>query len=419
MNENQFEDVVKSIIQDIESKLNSRIEQSITDHVNKTLAGFDFESKINLLTSLKLDSKIAGIKVNLVDVEAKVNDQADKIISSITQKARSQISADIARKLDTIDFNASVVNAVAQQVENRLTEIVFPKDSITFDAIKKDEIHLSGDNIVGGIIQNFSSTGIDDRATSVAVTIIDEHTIVENNLIAATANVKGVLTVEGDLIVKGTLPTDSPAFKSIVLDAKDKILADINDTLFAGFSDIIFKQIQQDGIDLDRITIAGDEIIVGNRIGMKITESNLQKVGVVKDFQSSGETFLSEVLYVNQKRVGINTIEPGHALSIWDQEIEIVAAKKKENTAMVGTVRQQELVLSSNNKNNIVCKTDGSVAIANLVLGDVAMSSATTTPVTDQPRGTVVWNARPDIGQPVGWISLGSARWAKFGIIEE
>jgi hypothetical protein len=416
---NQLETAVQTLLTDVTDRLNDKIERSIVDHVRTTLANYDYEGKINLLTSLKLDNKISEFEVRPVDVEARITAAADTIITNLDKQARSQIIADIARRIDSIDFEQSITNAVGYQIQQRLENFVFPNSSINFSAIKQDEIHLSGDQIQGGIIKQFGSTGIDDRATEVALTILDEHTVVENNLIAASADVKGTLTVSGDLIIHGTMPTDSAAFKSIVENATNSVVAGIDDSLFSGYTNKIFEKITAEGIDLNQITMGGEAAITGNKIGQRITESNLQKLGVVKDLQTSGESFLSEALYASNKRVGINTIDPGHALSIWDQEVEVVVAKRSQDTAMVGTVRSQNLILSSNNKNNLVCKPNGAVQINNLEINGVAMNSADSVPVTDQPRGTITWNSNPAVGSPIGWVSLGGARWAKFGVIQE
>ena len=415
----QTDSIIQKLLEDIQGQITTKIETVIHGQIQQILNEYDFENKINLLTSLKLDNKLSNIEVRPIDIEARINDAASTVIDGITNQARRTISADIARKIDGIDFQGSITNAVAQQVEARLKKVVFPENSISFRSIKQDEIEISGSSINGGIIQNFSSTGIDDRATNVAVTILDEHTVVENNLIAASADVRGSLVVNGDLILHGTLPTDSPGFKNIVADTTSGVLASLDDNLFSKFSDIIFKQIQEQGVDLNRITVNGAEIIVGNSLGSGVTRSNLTRVGMLEELQTQGETLLSESLYVSQKRVGINTIEPGYALTVWDQEVEIITAKRSQNTGVIGTVRQQSLVLSSNSKTNIICDPDGSVIINRLQLGTVPMSSSTYAPSTDQPKGTIVWNSNPEIGQPIGWVSLGNARWAKFGLLAD
>ena len=413
----KLDDVVSSLIADVQTRLNSQIERTIVDHVKKTLDTFDFDGKINLLTSLKIDNKIGDFELRPEVVEAKIQAAADAIIEQLNRQARSQITADIARKIDSIDFAQSITNAVAQQVEARLGTMTFPENSIPFSAINNEQIYISGDQIQGGIIEYFGSTGIDDRSTGVALTILDEHTIVENNLVAATADIKGTLKVEGDLVLKGSIPTDSQAFKSIVENATNSVLNSMDLNLFGNYKDLIFAEILEKGIDVPKITVGGAEVIADNRIGNRITESNLQKLGQVKDLQTRGETFLSESLYVSAKRVGVNTIEPGYALTVWDQEIEIAVTKQSQNVGMIGTPRNQELIVSSNNKHNLICRPDGSVTIENLNIGSVPMTSSPSVPKTDLPRGTIVWNASPNINEPVGWVSLGGARYAKFGII--
>jgi hypothetical protein len=417
MDNNQLEDVVKNLVAQVQDSLNERIERGIVDHVKKTLDNYDYESKINLLASLKLDNKISQFEVRPIDVEKKLQLAADNIIASLDRQAKSQIVSDIARKIDTVDFTQSVTNAVAQQFEARIDRSSWPENSINFSAIKQNEIAISGDAVSGGLIANFSSTGIDDRATDCIVTILNDHTIIENNLIAASADFKGSVKIEGDLLLKGTIPVDSPAFASLVDNVSTTVVNQLDDTLFEGYSNKIFNKINQQGIDLNQITIAGEAVITGNKIGIRITESNLQKLGVVRELQTSGETFLSESLYVSNRRVGINTIDPSHALSVWDQEVEIVTGKRSQDVGMIGTVRNQDLIITSNNKKNLVCKSDGSVQIESLIVGTVPMTSASAIPTSNMPVGTIVWNDKPEIGKYIGWVSLGGARWASFGII--
>jgi hypothetical protein len=222
--------------------------------------------------------------------------------------------------------------------------------------------------------------------------------------------------VGGNLIIAGIM-NDGPAFQSIVGTAAEAVIAELDTEFFSTYSNIIFDRIRTDGVDLNRITVNGEELVAGNRLGTKVTDSNLQKLGVVRDLQSQGETLLSETVYVANKRVGINTVNPGHALSVWDQEIEIVAAKHSQNTALMGTARAQKLILSSNGKDNLILDTDGSVTADQISIGQTKMSSRGTMPSDQQPKGAIVWNTNPDIGQPIGWVSLGGARWATFGTI--
>ena len=149
-----------------------------------------------------------------------------------------------------------------------------------------------------------------------------------------------------------------------------------------------------------------------------ILNSRLQTVGQLKDLQTQGETLLSETLYTSNRRVGVNTMDPTTALSIWDEEIEIGIGKQSSNTAQLGTPREQSLVLSSNKQKNITLTADGTAVIPKLQIGNMAFSSAATPPSYNAPKGTVVFNENPSLGGPLGWVSLGDARWANFGIID-
>ena len=137
----------------------------------------------------------------------------------------------------------------------------------------------------------------------------------------------------------------------------------------------------------------------------------------LKELQVIGETLLDETLYVSVNRVGINTMDPEATFDLWDQEIEISAGKLELNTAIIETPKSQALVISANKNYNLVCNTDGSVTINTLKIGQSKHTSSDSVPTEDAPKGDVVWNTEPYIGGPIGWVSLGGARWATFGTV--
>jgi hypothetical protein len=111
-------------------------------------------------------------------------------------------------------------------------------------------------------------------------------------------------------------------------------------------------------------------------------------------------------------------MDPATALSIWDEEIEIGIGKKSQNTARIATAREHTLVLGTNKQDNITLTPDGVATIPKLRIGNMLFSSSATPPNYNAPRNTVVFNEFPNIGGPLGWVSLGDARWANFGIID-
>ena len=147
----KLDDVVSSLIADVQARLNTQIERTIVDHVRKTLDTFDFEGKINLLTSLKIDNKIGDFELRPELVEAKLQEAADTMIEQLNRHAKSQITSDIAGKINSIDFDQSMTNAIAQQIEARLGTMTFPDNSVPFAAINNEQIYISGDQIQGGM----------------------------------------------------------------------------------------------------------------------------------------------------------------------------------------------------------------------------------------------------------------------------
>ena len=192
----------------------------------------------------------------------------------------------------------------------------------------------------------------------------------------------------------------------------------MDDTFFSNYSKTVFDKIQNEGIDLNRITLNGVEVLQADGLGTSIVKSNLQFLGELKELTVKGESLLAQTLYVSNKRVGINTIEPSAALTVWDDEIEIIARKKSRDIGILGTARQQKLVLSSNGKDNIVLGDDGSAQIDDLRIGSIRFTTSNVPPNFVSDRCHVVWNTNPNPGGPLGWICLGGANWANFGIID-
>lgn len=353
-----------------------------------------------------------------------IEQQLKKIIDGITQQVIDHVRADVESAVSeavaqySSKFDQLTVDAFSKVIKDNLKSIDFPDSSIPVSALNFENHKLNGNNIHGGIITSFGSTGIDDRATDCQITIMDDNTVVENNLVVKDLTVKGVATLEGDVIIRGVIPVDSQAFQNLVTYSSNAVKESLDHSLFEDYSDILFESIKKDGLDLSSVKLNGKEIVRNSQLMPSITDSSLQTVGVLKQLQVSGESLLSESLYATKKRVGINTMDPSAALTVWDEEIELQVSKRAKDTAWINTARSQRLVLSSNNKENIICDTDGSTKINQLKIGTQIFTSDTQAPSYESTKGTVVFNANPSLGGPMGWICLGGAKWANFGIID-
>jgi len=417
----QLQPIVAGIIDNLKGTIENELRDQISNEIIKKIANSEFDTVVARLVEQSIRTRLDNFNFvgtsdeQLQKIIAQLTDQINK---NLTATANQQISSYINQKLAAVNVTEVIGALVQNKVGSMLQTTSFPEKSISHNSVDFSGLRLTGDQVQGGIIANFGSTGIEDLATRVQMTLMDRGTAFEGPLFAPQLAVKGDISLDGKLIINGEVAADAQGFLKLVRQTSEAVKELLTDDLFSGFSDIIFKKMQADGIDLNKITQGCREIVNGNQLGYHIVDTNIKRLGVVSDLQTSGENLLSETLYVTQGRVGVNSMDPSAALSVWDQEVEVTVSKRSLDTAYIGAPRSQRVILGSNSKDNIVLETDGSVEIENLRVGNVPMSSASAIPNYPAISGTIVWNETPAPGGPVGWICLGATQWAKFGKIE-
>jgi uncharacterized protein (DUF2164 family) len=410
--------IVDGIVVEITDNVSTRVDKLILDAITSRLESFDYNTHVQQAANAALDKKAAQFTIDSKKLEKRIADRINETIDGAQSSTAELINKIVSERLEKVNVNQAVTDATAALIIDRLRDITFPESSINPSALKLDELIITGDHIKGGLIENFSSTGIDDRATTVALTILDDATVVENNLLTKDLTVEGLVSINGNLSVNGQVDKDCVFYTDLIKETTTSALSNMNRGLFDSFSSVVFDRIKTEGLNLSKIKLNDNEVISENKLGSTIISSNLQHLGVLKELQVSGESLLAETLYITPKRVGINTIEPSGALAIWDQEVEIVASKKSADTGSFGTPRKQRLILTSNNKENILLDDDGSAAINDLRIGAMKFTAAAEPPNYVSQKGHVVWNTNPSLGGPLGWICLGAANWANFGVID-
>ena len=418
---NQLQPIVASMLNELKGSISAELRQQVSTEVVKTLASTELTAIINDLVSKQVQARLdkfdfVGTGEQEVKIAFKqITDQVNKNLAANTGK---QITDWVNQKLAAVNVREAVESVVQTAIGENLKGSTFPEQSIPHTSINFKGLKITGDSIEGGIITRFGSTGIDDLTSRVQMTLMDNAVAFESALHTPQANITGNLVVKGNVVFYGEMDNTTPGFKKLVSDTSAAVRQELNQELFDGFSATVFDKIQTDGLDLDKITQAGKEVIQGNQLGYHIVDSNLRRVGVIEDLQTSGETLLVDTLYVQNGRVGINTMEPSHPLSVWDQEIEIVASKYTQDTGFIGTARNQTLVVGSNNKQNLTLLPDGTVEVEVLSIGPVVMTTGNRVPNYEGRAGHIVWNDTPSLGSVIGWVCIGGSRWAPFGRIE-
>lgn len=416
----QLQPIIAGMIQELKAQINAELRQQLSSEILKTLAATELTSIINHAVANQVNARLDRFDfAGTSEVELKVafKQVTDNVVKNLYAGANRQVTEFVNQQLANVSIRDAVNHVVQNAIGENIKGSTFPNNSIPHTSINFNGFKITGDAVTGGIISKFASTGIDDLANNVQMTIMDTGVALEKGLHTPELNVAGTLTVKGNLVF-ADVDVTTDGFKKIVSEASKSVRTHLNQELFNGFSNTIFEKIQTDGLDLTKIKQDGREVINGNQLGYHIVDSNLRRLGVVEDLQTTGETLLVDTLYVQQGRVGINTMEPNHPLSIWDQEVEIVATKRTQDTGYVGTARNQTLILGANNHQNITLTPDGGVEVENISIGPVAMTSGNKIPNYEGRSGHIVWNDTPTTGAPIGWVCIGGARWAGFGHID-
>jgi hypothetical protein len=268
------------------------------------------------------------------------------------------------------------------------------------------------------VIKKLQTLGIQDHAQQTELTVLDENVVVENCLTAKQLNIVDSATVK-ELVVTGTINTDNHSWNSLSDRITEKTFNQLNTQWRASLVADVAEKIIKDGIDFKQVQIDGVKVVDADTLSRKITNSNLQSVGVLRDLTVSGEARISETLSVLKKRIGINTQEPEMALSVWDEEVSILAGKHKDKSAYIGTGRAQSLTLGVNRTPAIEIDVEGLTAIKKLRIGVHRISHGTEVPNYAGTKGDIVFNANPTINSNVfAWVCLGSYKWKVLKAVE-
>jgi len=270
-------------------------------------------------------------------------------------------------------------------------------------AVQQIDLHknaLSGDLIDGGTITNFNSSGIKDSADSINLVIKNDSVEIEKDL-----HVKGIVRVEKLEYVQAQVPK---------LNVIEAVMVDHNEVLWK------------------------------DTLGKSVTKSNLSELGVLKNLQ------VRNTFYVADGRVGINTTAPSADFSVNSGGYEIVTTMQESN-AYVGTHTHVAFAIGTDNTPRLTCRANGDVVVGtesgrpvNMnvygqvginvkypqetlhIDGNIKFAERTFAAGAQIPKegrwdtGSVVWNEKPEMRQPVGWVCIKGGKpgaWRPFGLI--
>lgn len=303
-----------------------------------------------------------------------------------------------------------------QKIEHMINQAVVQRTmaglkSIDFTPMVKQCVDENMLKFRQDILTKFSSTGIDDRASSCQLTVMDDCIVIEKQLTAKNIEAVESLTTN-DLSVRGSINVNNRSWQTLADTVAKKTLEQISQQWTNDLIDRISTQIKLNGISFDQVKIGDTLLIQGNQLSSSITESKMQTLGQLKELTVKGAAYINNnTVNVLNRRLGINTPEPDMALSVWDEEVSISIGKYKNKQGWIGTSRDQGLSIGVNKSAQIEIDSDGLTTVKKLRIGLHKISHDVRVPGWSGTRGDLVFNTNPGADRVFAWVCLGGHKW--------
>lgn len=339
-------------------------------------------------------------------------------ISEFVDQDKIKQTVDIAVE-QTVELalkNLSQDTAWLEKIERMINQAVVQRtlaglSAIDVGTVIRDQVNENMQNLKVELLENFSSTGIDDRASSCQLTILDDTTVVENKLTARSAEIVDDFTVK-TLIVKGSINTDNRSWNELSTKIKNSAVEQIAVELQDRLIEQVRNSITTDGISINNVKIDDTYLLRDGELSRKVINTNIQKLGRLRDLQ------VGETLTVVKGRVGINTESPDSALSIWDEEVCVSVGKYKSQEAYIGTNRNHAVSIGVNKEPQIQLDTEGLTTVKKLRIGQHRVGHCPEVPGWSGTRGDIMFNSNPTPGSAFAWVCLGAFKWKVIKITE-
>jgi len=399
------------------TKLNNDMSATVDARVNQMLHTELGQGQLNS----KLDIGVVKFLSYLVDENYKkillsrITQNTDSFVATTFDRALSEIRQNIYQrateiindKISTVDLSATLRQAINNILSDSKFVALWPKNSVPADVIDFANSKISANALKGGVAQHFASTGIADLASTTQITVSNE-----------TVALRGNLQVDGDLLLNGSINTNSVFYQHLTQTLKETAAEQVGPVVKTEVNACLSSAINDkftDGISAAVVKFNDAPLVQMGKLNQYIIESNIQKLGRLIELNVAGNTNLNDTVRVLKNRVGINTAEPETTLDLWDQEVQIIAGKREADTGYIGLGRPGTLKLGVNKNNSITILPDNTVEIPNLRIGKfekISMAVSSSIPDTAGTPGDVIFNNNPKSNGIFAWVCLEGTRWA-------
>jgi len=328
---------------------------------------------------------------------------------------------------------------------------------------------LSGDHIHGGKITEFQSVGIKDTSTRLSLIVTDKgittKTVVAEAFLGDNT-FKGNLNVEGEITAKKLHVTEITSDIRLERTTPLEFVSDTGDIynkgllwkgqgntkqfVYRGNPDRIWSSEILDLHSNAYFSIDGIPVLTAKDLGSTVTNSNLTKVGTLKNLRTQGNLTIDEHVFYESstQRVGFGTDSPNGSVSIAGFDGEFIV-DCSTGAVKVGNWTTTDLNIVTDDTTRIQISATGNITIGSnsdtktQILGKLGINIknpdvdiATAGPVRFQGKkqetgdkiptegsykiGDIIWNTKPKPTSYVGWICVREGtpgEWKPFGQI--
>jgi len=413
--EQQIKTVVEEKIQNILSQPEwiDSLEQRIIKYAQDRIVGrfANISTVPDLIDTVQTSVKKLFDQGHVPGLETYVD--ADKITQTIDNGIQDLVNTAIDNLVVDPVWQNKIERSVNQLMTTQLGDQL---STIDLNSLIVSHIDSGIDRWQDRLKKNFSTAGIVDQATAHQLTVMDGGVVVESDFVSNNAEIQRDIKVHGstitkNLVVTGSINVDNQSWIELSDHISEKTIANVTEKWRKQLVDEVVKISKTSGIDFSSVTINGQALVDGNSLSSNVTESNLETVGQLKSLHVRGTAIMNNTMHVHNKRIGINTDSPEMALSIWDEEIALIAGKLSKQQGYLGTARLQNLAIGVNRTPQIEIDTDGLTTIKQLRVGRHRIGHDTDVPGYSGTRGDIVFNSNPTPGSPFAWTCLGAFQW--------
>lgn len=388
-------EIEKSIRAEVEAKVKQELEKlDVSNSVANNLKSISQE-KVNLLVTDAVNRLVSSGSLS-----AMIN---EKIVNDLQGSLEKEIIAKAAGIIARTDLGSIISQKIEEFISSRAMTSSLPDGIIPINSVNLKGLRIAPESITEGKFAKFSSTGIQDSSDRVVLTLNSDEIVMSAPIKTDHMRVTETLSVESidvrrELKVSGNVIITNEGFTSTINSMIDnKIAAAKTDQSL----DILGNALYANGV----------EILTHNTLGAGVAYSNLRKVGNLVELNVIDNLAVGESLYVSNGRIGINTQNPAGALTVWDEDAELSIKKLKSKTTFIGTSRDCDLVIGTNDIPHIQITKEGKVSVNELTIGNIRISVAEMVPERDGVTGEIVIMSNAMADQPWAYQCMGGKVW--------